>query len=537
MVAGIGGVVLVPLYAVAPLVASVGARWRACAAVGAVAVVLGAISLTSKGGFGDQDFVRLGAAIAIASLATWTAALRERARERLDLVARYVAARRRAEDERERLLQRAALMAEASEVFDSELDEARTLGSVARLVVRDLADTCVILLGESPSAVRRVASAARDRDRDAALAELLARYPLPGRVLEHPMLEVLREGRGRVVPASDDAAMKARAVDAAHLELMRRLGSHDNVVVPLRARGRTRGVLSAAFARLPAEEAPEMLALFEDLGRRAALALDNARLYEERTRVARTLQQSLLPPALPHVPGIDISSRYLAAGEGPIGGDFYDCFATEAGEWALVIGDVCGKGAEAAAVTALARHTLRAAVLHTRRPREVLAILNEAILRAELDYRFCTAVYAGLTPLEDGRAHVSVGIGGHPLPLVVRADGRVAPLGPPGTLLGIVREPKISEAATQLSPGDALVLYTDGVTEASPRDGALGPDRLAALLVAQAGRDAASVAAAVEAAVLRVQGGRVRDDVAVVVARVGAGRRFPSRPRGVAAVA
>ncbi len=190
-----------------------------------------------------------------------------------------------------------------------------------------------------------------------------------------------------------------------------------------------------------------------------------------------------------------------------------------------MIGDVCGKGAEAAAVTALARYTLRASVLHSRRPQRVLVELNEALLRQGLDYRFCTVLYASVTPRPDG-AEVVVATGGHPLPLVLRASGTVETAGSPGTLLGVVAEPDISEERVMLAPGDALVLYTDGVVEASPSDEALAPDRLADLLATLAGRDAGEIAAAVEHAALAVQDGRLRDDVAVVVLRV-----RPAAPR------
>jgi serine phosphatase RsbU (regulator of sigma subunit) len=280
------------------------------------------------------------------------------------------------------------------------------------------------------------------------------------------------------------------------------------------------GALAAGFAALPAADRPETLTLLEDLGRRAALALDNARLYEERSSVAQALQRSLVPPDLPRIPGAQLAARYLAAGEGvEIGGDFYDSFAAGEGEWALVVGDVCGKGPEAAAVTALARHTLRAAVRHDRRPDVALAELNDALLSQALDYRFCTVLYASVTPRENG-IEALLATGGHPLPLVLRADGSVETAGRPGTLLGIVAEPEISEETVQLGPGDALVLYTDGVVEASPSDEALAADRLAALLSGLAGCDAAEIAATIEHKALEVQDGRLRDDLAVVVLRV-----------------
>jgi serine phosphatase RsbU (regulator of sigma subunit) len=313
------------------------------------------------------------------------------------------------------------------------------------------------------------------------------------------------------------------------------LGTARSVIVPLRARGRAHGVLAAGFDDLGEGGDAEALALFEDLARRAALALDNARLYEERDQVARTLQRSLLPGVLPQVPGVELAGRYTAAGEGnEVGGDFYDCFATGGGDWALVIGDVCGKGAEAASLTALARYTLRAAAQHTRRPQAVLLELNEALLRAELGYRFCTVLYASITPREHG-VSVCIATGGHPLPMVLRADGTVETVGAPGSLVGILDAPDITEESFDLAPGDALVLVTDGVTEATEADRADGPGRLAALLARRAGASAEEIAGAVERDAIEAQGGAARDDVAVLVARTLAAGSFAGQTAGVAA--
>jgi serine phosphatase RsbU (regulator of sigma subunit) len=308
-----------------------------------------------------------------------------------------------------------------------------------------------------------------------------------------------------------------------------------SALVPLRARGRTLGVMAAGFGRVVGAD---HLSLLEDLARRAALAIDNARLYEERATVARTLQRSLLPPVLPDVPGVDIAARYLAAGEGnEVGGDFYDCFPTRDGDWAVVIGDVCGKGAEAAVVTALARYTVRAsATLHSHRPQVVLQDLNDVIRRESPRSRFCTVLYVSLSMKHD-RISACVASGGHPLPLVLRADGRVETAGLPGTLLGILPDPEIRPQEIQLRPGDSLVLYTDGVIEASPLDDRFGPEQLARCVSECHGRAPVAIARHIEDAVVGVQGGTVRDDVAVVVLRVSPHLRaqfVPEQP-GVAA--
>jgi sigma-B regulation protein RsbU (phosphoserine phosphatase) len=231
---------------------------------------------------------------------------------------------------------------------------------------------------------------------------------------------------------------------------------------------------------------------------------------------------------------VELAARYVAAGEGnEVGGDFYDAFSLGGEDWALVMGDVCGKGAEAAAVTALARYTIRASVLHSSHPRDVLAELNEVLLRHGLEFRFASVLFATVR-VHDGRAVVTMASGGHPLPLVLRADGSVEEAGRPGTLLGIVRTPNLDAATLELGPGDALVLYTDGVIEASPIDDAFGPERFAAFLAGLAGGDADELADRIERAVLGIQDGRPRDDVAVLVLRPAP---FPAAVQGVPAAA
>jgi PAS domain S-box-containing protein len=440
--------------------------------------------------------------------------------------------RRAAERERERLLvaerdaraeaewarRRSDFLAEASALFDQSLDAEVTVERLARLAVRDFAEGCVVLIGSSTAQIQGVVAVARDPEREATLRKLVEDYPFPRR-RRHPLTETLDTGRSSVLHITDDVVERT-TVDQGHVELLAQLGLPSSLLVPLRARGRTHGAMAVSFRSLAPGPAADLLALFEDVALRAALAMDTSRLYAERDQVARTLQRSLLPPDLPELPGMEVAARYLAAGAGnEVGGDFYDCFSTGGGDWGVVIGDVCGKGAEAAAVTALARYTVRASVLHSRRPRSVLAALNEAILREELDYRFCTALYASLTPLERG-VTACIATGGHPLPLVLRRDGRVEKLGSPGTLLGILAEPQLSEAETVLEPGDALVLYTDGVIEASPGDDAFGPERFADFVSTLAGRDAPAIAERIEEAVLDLQSGDLRDDVAVLVVRV-----------------
>ncbi len=231
------------------------------------------------------------------------------------------------------------------------------------------------------------------------------------------------------------------------------------------AHGRTIGALSFVTGRSGRRFDGADLELAQELARRCAISVDNARLYTERAYIARTLQQSLLPVELPEIPGIESAARYRPTGDGnDVGGDFYDLFATGGRGWTVVMGDVCGKGPDAAAVTALARYTLRAAAMRERVPSRSLRILNEALLRQRDDRRFCTVAYAYLETLGVG-ARVGLATGGHPLPLHLHADGRVEPVGAPGTLLGVVPDPDLEDRAVVLEPGDALIFYTDGVIE------------------------------------------------------------------------
>jgi PAS domain S-box-containing protein len=286
---------------------------------------------------------------------------------------------------------------------------------------------------------------------------------------------------------------------------------------PMRLRERLLGAITLAATSRSFDDHDRAVA--EDLALRAAAAVEHARLYETRSAIAHTLQTSLLPPVLPELPGMEIAAAYRPAGEGhEVGGDFYDVFNTADDEWYAVIGDVCGKGAEAAAVTALARYTIRAAAVRLRSPSAILRWLSDAMLRqGEGDGRFCTIACARL---ELGRApaRVTVACGGHPLPLAVRERGGVEEVGEPGTLLGLVPNPSLRDTSTELDAGDTLVLYTDGLTEANAPARVWTADDLAVAAGQAGGRTAAGVvdhllAEAIEPVT------QPRDDVAVLALR------------------
>lgn len=249
-------------------------------------------------------------------------------------------------------------------------------------------------------------------------------------------------------------------------------------------------------------------------------------LFESGERfatLARTLQESLLPPDLPEVRGVQLATRYHPAGAGlDVGGDFYDVFRTGRDRWGIVVGDVCGKGAEAARLTALARYTVRAASVQTRAPSRVLSILNEAMLRQnasdgeEADGRFATVIYATLRRAR-GRVSLVLSSGGHPPALVVRAGATVEKVAAPGTVLGLFPHADLSEAEVTLKPGDSLVLYTDGVTEARGPSGEFGEQRLIEVVASCAKASAKCLAKKLETAVLDHQGGTASDDIAILV--------------------
>jgi sigma-B regulation protein RsbU (phosphoserine phosphatase) len=220
------------------------------------------------------------------------------------------------------------------------------------------------------------------------------------------------------------------------------------------------------------------------------------------------------------VPGVLLAARYRAAGElNEVGGDFYDVFPRSATDWALVVGDVSGKGAEAAAITALARYTLRAAAMDEGVPSDALRRLNDAILKDGAS-QFATVVLAYISTAPEGGLRVRMALGGHPPPLVLRADGRIEAPGAFGVLLGMLEDAPLPDTEFALAPNDLMVLYTDGVTEAGPRDAPFGQRGLSALIRGLAGRTPEQIVDAVEQAVVAAQAGEPRDDIALLALTV-----------------
>jgi sigma-B regulation protein RsbU (phosphoserine phosphatase) len=247
-------------------------------------------------------------------------------------------------------------------------------------------------------------------------------------------------------------------------------------------------------------------------------AKQRAEESEARARaLARTLQQTLIPPMPPAIPGLDVAAAYRPAGDGTeVGGDFYDVFRVDDGSWVVVVGDVCGKGAEAAVVTALARYALRAAAMDHRSPAEALERLNQVMLRSSAD-RFCTAVLIRLTR-ENGHWIGSIAVGGHPLPLLRHRDGTVEPVGARGRLLGILPTCEVTTTDVRIEPGEVLVAYTDGLPEARVDSRFYGDDRVRDM-IAGLGGDARGLVENLVTDALDFQGGLAHDDIAVVAVR------------------
>jgi sigma-B regulation protein RsbU (phosphoserine phosphatase) len=241
---------------------------------------------------------------------------------------------------------------------------------------------------------------------------------------------------------------------------------------------------------------------------------------EERARsLAQVLQQTFIPPSAPQVPGLDVAGAYRPAGDGSeVGGDFYDVFQVGDDEWVVAVGDVCGKGVEAAVMTAFVRHTLRGLAVQHTDPSQMLRELNTAMLAHRSD-RFCTLVVMRLLK-EDDDWLVAISSAGHPLPVLISADGDVAEIGAAGSLVGVLTHPQLDDQRHVLSQGDTLLLYTDGVTEARGASGSFGVAGI--LPVIEEGIASASdLTGRLLDEVLRFQDGTARDDIAIISLTVG----------------
>lgn len=405
---------------------------------------------------------------------------------------------------------------DAATVVSSAVGFEESVRSLGALAVPLLGDVCLVdVLVDG--VVQRMVSVHADPAK-AELAERLFLYP-PRLASGHPAAQIMRRGSVAAIGDMDDEFIRSTTSGEEHYELVRTLDFRQYMCAPLRARGRLLGTLTLVSAGPGRRFQPDDLALVEALADRVANVVDNARLYSEQARVARSLQAALLPRALPKVPGIQLAAAYQAAGEGnEVGGDFYDVFEAGRGIWAVVIGDVCGRGPDAAAVTGLVRHALHASGRNNRNPKAMLQFANTMLCDEEdrSVERFCTAAVAVVRPGKSTR--VAYAAAGHPPALIRRADGGVEELPTSGLTLGVMDEVGGRAQRVALDEGDLMVMYTDGLTEARNDDGDFyGEERLAAVVGASSSSGAHELAQELVADLRSFTGGRLGDDLGLVV--------------------
>jgi PAS domain S-box-containing protein len=425
--------------------------------------------------------------------------------------------------EQKRAERQNAFLADVSAALASSLDYEQTLRNVAQLAVPDVVDWCAVDLRDEDGDRRPVAVAHADPGQ-LKLAEELRNYEEIRLNPNEGIGLVFRTGQPVLYPAILDEMLVRLAADQHHLDLLRKVGMRSVAVVPMSVGNRILGAMTLVNAESGRTLDDFDLRLAQQVADRAAVAIENARLYSERSSIAHTLQQSLLPEQLPQIPGFELASVYIPAFESTeVGGDFYDVWELEDG-WMLMIGDVTGKGIEAAALTSLVRHTMRAASEFESSPAELLARVD-SILKKQRARSICTALCLRL--FED-RALLAAG--GHPLPLHVSARG-VNRVGEHGPLLGGFSDVSWEDTTVELEPDSILVAYTDGVTDAIGADGTrYGVQRLCDTLAQFQGRSATAVIEGLTVALGEFQIGAHADDTAALVLRR-RGPRTPERDR------
>jgi PAS domain S-box-containing protein len=404
-------------------------------------------------------------------------------------------------------------LASAGALLASSLDYEETLAQVTRLAVPELADWCAVSMPGEDGFMRTVAVAHADPERRAFAREYNARYRVR---VDHPTgtAQVFREGLPQVVNQISDELLEQAVSDPEQLAALRTLGMRAAMIVPMVAPGGVIGAISFVSAESGRTFGTGDLELAEELGRRAGTAVENARLYGERTRVARALQESLLPDALPEVPGLRLAALYRPAeAEAVVGGDFYDAFATPSG-WMLAVGDVTGRGAAAAGLTGQARHTLRTAGGLLGDPAAAVTVLNAA-LAGRRDLSLVTV--AAVLLEEDAGLLATIVCAGHPPPLLVR-DGRAEAVGPAGPIAGAWPDASWEPLAVGLEAGDLLLLYTDGVLDAVGATGRFGAERLAAAVAPAT--DATDAVRRIRTALDAFELGAQADDTAVLAVEI-----------------
>ncbi|BCL15159.1 SpoIIE family protein phosphatase [Micromonospora sagamiensis] len=384
-------------------------------------------------------------------------------------------------------------LAEASELLAQSLDVELTMALVPQLVVPRLGQWCAVHIADEWGRLNLAAASHAD---ESVLPQL------------H---EVLRE--------TGAESIQARLREAIRIGSQVPLnGLMEGFAVPLVARGQRLGTLAVGRHQRHRHD-PDEVAVLEDVARRAALAIENARIHAERRRVAQTLQQSLLPPVLPVVEGIGFAAEYVPTGDdAEVGGDFYDVLPLPDGRWLVVIGDVSGKGVQAAAVTGLVRDVIRVLVGDGKPLPEALTRLNETLVERG-GGRYCTLALAAVGPGEGNQLDVSLHLAGHDRPVLLRSADGASFVGTGGTALGLLDTITSPTSVIPLDPGDALIFYTDGVTERRRGRELFGPDRLREAAAPLAGYSADVVAARLRSTAINFSAEPPRDDIAVLVIR------------------
>ena len=372
----------------------------------------------------------------------------------------------RAADNERLQRERLEFLGQINEALNASVTVREVMSNVARRSVPRLGDWCTIhVLPRDDGRVPEIEVAHVDPAMVDYALELQERFPYSP---DAPtgVASVIRTGVSEFYPEiSNDLLASIDAADDAR-ELVERLDLGSVITVAMKKRGRVVGALQFVATTQSRRYTPDDVALAETLAGRIASSIENLRLHEAQREIAHTLQRSLLPDSLPMIPGIDAAVRYWPNGEvTEAGGDFYDMFTLDDGRVAVVLGDVCGTGPAAAALTGLARHTVRDSAWHGDDHEAVLNSLNRAVRRSG-NHTYLTCVYATIESTADAIG-VTLACGGHPLPVLVKGTGATT-IGIPGTLLGVFDDVAFQTATVELSPGDVLVFHTDGATDVRP---------------------------------------------------------------------
>jgi PAS domain S-box-containing protein len=427
--------------------------------------------------------------------------------------------------------ERLEFLAGLSDASIRATDHREFMKSVTAAAVPRLGDWCSLHFIHEPGAEVELEVAHSDPAKVAWVRALAEKYPYDPNG-QTGVAAVIRTGRAEYIPDVDegmiDHALESSTIDRREARtILDALSLTSVITVPLITKRGIIGAMQFVSAESGRRYDEQDLALARAAAGRIAAALENMWVTDEHRHISVTLQSALLPPRVPRIPGLDVAVRYWPAGvASKVGGDFYDVFALAGDRWAVVIGDVCGTGADAAAVTSIVRHTIRAAARHGQGHAAVLEWINEAILRSDRD-QFCTTAYATIEPADGGHRLVCSS-GGHPLPVIVRATGEVMTLGEPGTLLGAFDDIASSTQETVVGPDDTVVFYTDGISDLPPPGGLDVEEVMALIAEAAVSPRAANIADAIHCSLIdRVGDARRQDDVALVVLR-GATRRGES---------